>query len=101
MFTAEHMVRGIQAVAALQRRVLAEDPMAAGPLNALRPHAPTSSGPAAPPAELLEAHCHGCGGKKAFQVEGEDQMPNGAIRKYGKAICGHRVSTFVSGATNG
>jgi hypothetical protein len=39
--------------------------------------------------------------KKMFQVEGTDTMANGALRKYGKGVCGHKLSTFVSGATNG
>lgn len=94
------MADGVRLIAKLQQRVLKEAPMSAGPLAALAPPPPTA-GAEAP--ELLEAHCHACKGKKTFQVEGEEPMDNGAIRKHGTAVCGHRVSTFVSGKakTNG
>ena len=95
LYNAQHMAKGVQLVGRLQQLVLQKKPDAAGPLAALTP-APAPAG--AEPAELLEAHCHGCQGKKTFQVEGEETMPNGAIRKHGTAVCGHKVSTFVSGA---
>jgi len=98
LFHAKHMADGAVAVAKLQQQVLKEDPMSAGPLAALKP-APAPAG--AEPAELREAHCLTCGGKKNFQVEGEEKMKNGAIRKYGKGACGHKLSAFVSGAQDG
>ena len=98
LFHAHHMHEGAKAVQALQQQVLKIDPMAAGPLAALKPD-PAPAGQE--PIELLEAHCHGCKEKKTFQPEGEEKMKNGAIRKYGKGVCGHTLSTFVSGAANG
>lgn len=98
LFHAAHMHEGAKAVAQLQQQVLKTDPMAAGPLAALKP-APAPAG--ADPIELIEAHCHGCGEKKTFQPEGEQKMSNGAIRKFGKGVCGHTLSTFVSGASGG
>jgi hypothetical protein len=95
LYEASHIADGVKLVAKLQQRVLKEDPMSAGPLTALKPPPPAEAG--AEPVELREAHCHACGEKKAFQVEGTDTMANGALRKYGKGACGHKVSTFVSG----
>lgn len=62
----------------------------------------TSSSSAAPeePQEVLEGHCLSCRTKRPFIVEGEDKMPNGAIRKYGTSghpECGHKISHLVSG----
>jgi hypothetical protein len=94
LFHAHHMAEGAKGVMALQQEVLKAAPMSAGPLAALAPQ-PAAAGAEAP--ELREAHCHSCKEKKSFQVEGEDTMPNGAIRKYGKGVCGHKLSTFVSG----
>lgn len=71
--------------------------MSAGPMTALAPP-PTKAGEE--PPELAEAHCHGCKEKKIFQVEGTDQMKNGALRKYGTAVCGHKVSVFAKGAAS-
>ena len=90
------MADGVRAVAGLQQHVLKVDPMSAGPLAALKPQ-PAPAG--AEPPELLEAHCLGCGGKKNFNVEGEEKTKTGAIRKWGKGACGHSLSTFVSGKT--
>jgi hypothetical protein len=74
--------------------------------------APKSSGSsaAAKPEEMpevLQAHCIHCHregraepGKSTMRVEGEQKMPNGAIRKYGTcthAQCGGKMSTLVSG----
>jgi len=94
LYEASHIADGVKLVAKLQQRVLKEAPMSAGPLAALAPPPPE---PGADPVELREAHCHACGEKKAFQVEGEEVMKNGAIRKHGTGACGHKVSTFVSG----
>lgn len=70
----------------------------------------SSASPAAaeaPMPEVLKGHCIGCHregraqpGTSAFAVEGEEKMPNGSIRKYGKCThpeCGGKMSTFVSG----
>jgi hypothetical protein len=95
IYAASHIADGVRAVGRLQQRVLKEAPMSAGPLAALAPQPPAEAG--AEPVELREAHCHACGEKKAFQVEGTDTMSNGALRKYGKGACGHKLSTFVSG----
>lgn len=95
VYEAKHIADGVRTVAELQQHVLKEAPMSAGPLAALAPPPPAEAG--AEPVELREAHCHACGEKKAFQVEGEEVMKNGAIRKHGKGACGHSVSTFVSG----
>jgi hypothetical protein len=96
----EHVAEGVKTVAELQSRVMQEAPMSAGPLAALAPK-PAPAGAEQP--ELAEAHCHGCGEKKTFQVEGTDTMKNGALRKYGKGVCGHKLSTFAPGekATSG
>jgi hypothetical protein len=100
IYRASHIADGVRAVASLQQRVLKEAPMSAGPMAALAPPAPTAG---AEPVELAEAHCHAHGEKKTFQVEQTDTMKNGALRKSGTAVCGHKVSTFVSGkaATSG
>jgi hypothetical protein len=94
IYRASHIADGVRLVAKLQQRVLKEAPMSAGPLTALAPPAP-AAGAEAP--ELAEAHCHGCKGKKTFQVEGTETMENGALRKHGTAVCGHKVSTFAKG----
>jgi len=98
LFHAHHMAQGAKGVMALQQEVLKAAPMSAGPLAALAPQ-PAAAG--ADPVELREAHCLTCGDKKNFQVEGEETMKNGAIRKYGKGACGHKLSAFVSGAQDG
>lgn len=94
IYRASHIADGVRAVAKLQQRVLEAAPMSAGPMAAL---APPPVKPGEEPPELLEAHCHGCKEKKTFQVEGTDTMKNGALRKYGTAVCGHKVSTFAPG----
>lgn len=99
LYNADKIAAGVQTVHKLQQHVMKVAPMSAGPLAALNPAvAPTS---AEPTAELIEAHCHGCGEKKTFQVENTDTMKNGALRKSGKGVCGHRLSTFVSGSQDG
>jgi hypothetical protein len=90
----EHVAEGVKTVAELQQRVMQEAPMSAGPLAALAPK-PAPAGAEQP--ELAEAYCHAHKEKKTFQVEGTDTMKNGALRKYGTAVCGHKVSTFVAG----
>lgn len=95
IYSASHVAEGVKTVARIQLATLAAHPDSAGPLANVRPQAPT--GPH-PPAELHEAHCHSCKEKKAFVSEGNEKMANGAIRHYGTGACGHRVSTFVSGA---
>jgi hypothetical protein len=53
-------------------------------------------------AEMLEGNCFGHPEeskvvKRQFKVEGEQEMKNGAIRKYGKCVdCGRGLSRFVS-----
>jgi hypothetical protein len=98
LYSASHIADGVRAVARLQQRVLKEAPMSAGPLAAL---APPPVEPGAEPPEIAEAHCHGCKEKKTFQVEGSDTMKNGALRKYGTAVCGHKVSVFAKGEASG
>lgn len=98
LYRASHIADGVKSVAALQQQVLKAAPMSAGPMAALAPP-PTPAGAEAP--EMLEAHCHGCKDKKVFQVENSEVMKNGAVRKSGKGVCGHNVSTFVSGAASG
>jgi hypothetical protein len=68
------------------------------------PHGPPSGlgGAQNVPAaqEMLEGHCLTCKTSRPFAVEGEDQMPNGAIRKFGTSghpECGHKISHFVKG----
>jgi hypothetical protein len=91
MYRAEHMRQGIAAMTRIQQ---AMDPD--GKLMAKRiPGAEELF--AAPPPEVLEAHCLACKGKKNFTVEGEEKMKNGTLRKYGKSDCGHSLSLFVSG----
>lgn len=97
LFHAHHMAQGAQGVMALQQQVLKAAPMSVGPLAALAPPPPAATGAGADPIELREAHCHGCGEKKNFQVEETETMKNGALRKSGKGVCGHKLSTFVSG----
>lgn len=96
IYRASHIADGVRAVAKLQQHVLKHAPMSAGPLAALAPP-PAAAGEE--PPELAEAHCHGCKGKKTFQVEQTDTMKNGALRKSGTAVCGHKVSTFASAGT--
>lgn len=100
-YTAQHMREGIASVAKLQQHVMKQAPMSAGPLKAL---APNPAAAAAEEAEVLAGHCLSCKTKRAFTVEGEQRMKNGAIRKYGTSKedgCNHKVSHFVSGATSG
>jgi len=92
LYSAEHIAAGVGMVGRLQQHVLAVAPTSIGPLSAL--NAPPSQLASLP--EIMEGHCAGCREKKAFQVEGSDQMSNGTLRKYGKGVCGHTVSTFVS-----
>lgn len=99
LYTANDMADGVSAVHQLGLAAIKINPAASGPLAAVPTLGGAGSGPG--PVELLEAHCHGCGGKKTFQPEGEEVMENGAIRKHGTAVCGHAVSTFVSAAQNG
>lgn len=97
VYNANHVVDGVRTVAKLQQRVLQEDPMSSGPLAALKPQ----PAPAGEEPEVLAGHCLTCKTKRAFVVEGEDKMDNGAIRKYGTSQetgCGHKVSHFVSGS---
>jgi hypothetical protein len=87
---------GVHTVAKLQQRVLQEDPMSSGPLAQLKPQ----PSPAGEEPEVLAGHCLNCKTKRAFKVEGEQKLTNGAIRKYGKseeAGCGHQISHIVSG----
>jgi hypothetical protein len=96
-YTAMDVAKGVHTVAKLQQRVLAEAPMSAGPLAALAPQ----PAPAGEEPEVLAGHCLNCKTKRAFVVEGEEKMKNGAIRKYGTSQengCGHKISHMVSGA---
>jgi hypothetical protein len=97
LYQAHDMAAGIRAVHELGVKALQMAPAAVGPLSALVPK--PVAGQEQP--ELAEAHCHGCKEKKTFQVEGTDTMPNGALRKYGKGVCGHKLSTFAKGTTDG
>ena len=102
-YTADHIRAGIASVAKLQQHVMRQAPMSAGPLKALAPPPPAATA-AAEEAEVLAGHCLSCKTKRAFTVEGEQKMKNGAIRKYGTSKedgCNHKVSHFVSGATSG
>ena len=47
--------------------------------------------------ETLTGHCLGCKKSQAFSVEGEDTLPNGALRKFGHCDAGHSMSHIVSG----
>lgn len=56
--------------------------------------------------ETMEGHCLGSScrdgdgkpSKKTFNVEGEEKMKNGTIRKYGKCPdCGTNISHLISG----
>jgi hypothetical protein len=100
LYRKEHVAEGVKAVAELQNKVMEQAPTSAGPMAALAPK-PAPAG--AEPQELLEGHCLGCGEKKPFMVEGEQQMKNGAVRKFGKcsgAGCDRKISTFVKGEAN-
>lgn len=98
-FSAEHIANGVKAVGKLQQKALAIAPTMAGPMARV----PTTPPPEEMP-EVLEGHCMGCKGKSKFEVEGEEKMKNGAIRKYGKCQadgCGGKMNLFVSGAKEG
>lgn len=100
VYTANHMAAGVGLVGALQQRVLKEAPMSSGPLAALAPAPATAKGGAEEEPEILAGHCLNCGTKRAFKVEGEQALKNGAVRKYGtseEAGCGHQISHIVSG----
>lgn len=95
-YHAAEIASGVQTVAKLQQRVLQEDPMSSGPLAQLKPQ----PAPEGEPPEVLAGHCLNCKTKRAFVVEGEEKMKNGAIRKYGTSQepgCGHKMSHIVSG----
>lgn len=104
LYTADTIAKGVKTVAAIRSKVF---PFGTSPqLGA--PSPVTSSEPTAPPPEMLEGHCLGCPRgedgkprKHVFQVEGEDKMPNGTVRKYGKCPNGHKISHLVSGAASG
>lgn len=53
----------------------------------------------AQPVVMDNHHCVSCGEKQDFQVENEETMPNGALRRTGTCqACGGVISKFVKGA---
>jgi len=93
LYNAASIAQGVHAVSQLQQHVLSVAPTSIGPLAALD----TQTSPLASLPEIMEGYCPGCRAKKSFPVDGSEPMPNGAIRKYGKADCGHTISAFTSG----
>lgn len=107
MYTADSIAAGVKTVAAIRQKVF---PFGTSPqLGAPSPAPPTAAAAGAEqkPIEMMEGHCMSCpreeGGKfkkHIFQVEGQETMKNGAIRKYGKCPNGHAISHLVSGKSN-
>jgi hypothetical protein len=95
IFTADHIAQGVGMVTELQQEALKVAPNMSGPMSRV-----PLAVPMADETETLEGHCLTCKGKQQFQVEGEQKMKNGAIRKYGKCGSGHTMSHFVSGVTD-
>lgn len=94
IYRASHIADGVRTVSRLQQRVLQEAPASSGPLAALQPPGEEQQ------PEILEGHCLGCGTKRQFQVENEEKMKNGALRKSGKCTgdgCTRTISLFVKG----
>lgn len=103
MYNADGIAAGVQTVAKIRQKLF---PFGTSPqLGAPSPAPPAPAAAAAEePAEMQEGYCMSCKTKRPFQVEGEDKMPNGAIRKYGTSghpDCGHKISHLVSGASSG
>lgn len=93
-YNAGMMKSGIDAVSGMRQKMV-ESGKIQVQLPGMTPPAAAAEQP-----EMLEGHCLTCKTKRPFAVEGEDKMPNGAIRKYGTSghpDCGHKVSHFVSG----
>lgn len=87
IYTADHIRDGVRTMEQLQQRSWDYVPAAIEAMNA-------------PVPETQDGYCLKCKGSQTFEVEGEDTMKNGAIRKYGKCPgegCGTMLSRFVKG----
>lgn len=98
IYNSSHIAEGVQAVAKLQQKVLSIDPMAAGPMRALKP-APAPAGQQEEPPEQMEGYCIGCKTKRNFQVAERKPLPNGTVLHTGASDhpdCSHTVTRIVS-----
>lgn len=97
LYSASHIANGVQTVAKLQQKVLEIDPMAAGPMRALKPP-PAPAGQEEPP-EQMDGYCIGCKTKRNFTVADRKPLPNGAVLHTGVSNhpdCSHTVTRIVS-----
>lgn len=102
IYDAQFMADAVGAHAQLQAQAMKVAPHAFGPMSRV-PLQPMVAAEDVP--ETLKAHCFTCKSKRGesaseFDVEGEQKMKNGAIRKYGKCKadgCGQTLSMFAAG----
>lgn len=83
LYTAHDMAKSVGLISDLRQKSFDYVPMATQAMGPVPTH---------------EGHCIGCKTKKTFNIEGTDQMKNGAVRHYGACPdCGKTVSAFAAG----